>query len=265
MDLTSASALLPVTVIGYIVAVVTVTIRTIYRAAAARRLSSAMFVLTWVLHSATVVQLGLANGRLPLATGAEYLLVLGWVVLTLHLYVWFKLSMEVAGVVLPPLAGAMTFGAMQLIGVATPAAVTRDAWFLFHTTVSTLGIAILSVAFAMSVLYLLQDRALKSKKTLAMLERLPSLQKADQIGFRSLTIGFVLLTLGIATGVVVNAEVYQRLVVLGPKQVFPLLAWLIFAGVLIARPTIGFRGRKSAYLTITGFAFGLMTVIGMTL
>ena len=186
--------------------------------------------------------------------------------LTLHLYVWFRLKVEIAGLVLPPLAGIMTFASMQLMR-ANPgrSAAPPDAWFLFHTTVSTLGMAILCVAFAMSVIYLIQDRALKSRKALKLLERLPSLQRADQIGVRSLTVGFVLLTLGIGTGIVVNAEVYERLLVMGPKQVFPLLAWLVFAGILVARPLLGFRGRKSAYLTITGFALGLMTVIGMTM
>jgi ABC-type uncharacterized transport system permease subunit len=197
---------------------------------------------------------------------AEFLLVLGWVVLTLHLYLWFRQKVEVAGVVLPPLAGIMAFVAMQLMrGATTNPTTTPDGWFLFHTTVSTLGIAILSVAFAMSVVYLVQDRALKSKKALKMLERLPSLQKADQIGFRSLTVGFILLSLGIVTGVVVNAELYERSLELGPKQIFPVLAWIVFASILVGRPILGFRGRKSAYMTIAGFALGLMTVIGMTL
>jgi ABC-type uncharacterized transport system permease subunit len=43
------------------------------------------------------------------------------------------------------------------------------------------------------------------------------------------------------------------------------LAWLVFAGVLVARFRVGFRGRKSAYLTIAGVMLGLLTVAGMTL
>jgi ABC-type uncharacterized transport system permease subunit len=52
---------------------------------------------------------------------------------------------------------------------------------------------------------------------------------------------------------------------MGPKQIFPVLAWLVFASILVCRPMLGFRGRKSAYLTIAGFALGLATMIGMTL
>jgi ABC-type uncharacterized transport system permease subunit len=260
------SFLLPVTVIGYIVGIVLAILRTLYRSRTARRLASIVFAVTWLFHTVTVVREGIVEGRLPLTNMAEYLLVLGWIVLTLHLYLWYRLEVEISGVVLLPLAAVMTFVSMELMR-SEPArsAATPDGWFLFHTTVSTLGMAFLSVAFAMSVIYLAQDRVLKSKKAFKLLDRLPSLQKADQIGVRSLTVGFILLTMGIGTGVVVNAEVHERLVVMGPKQIFPVLAWLVFAAILIFRPMLGFRGRKSAYLTIAGFALGLLTVIGMTL
>jgi len=263
----TASFLLPTTVIGYIVGIVAAALCTVYRSHTARRAASFVFVATWFLHTATVVREAVIHGRLPLTNLSGYLLVLGWIVLSLHLYLWFRLRVEIAGVVLPPLAGIMTFGSMQLVR-ATPSELpvaAPDGWFLVHTTVSTLGMAILCVAFAMSVIYLIQDRALKSRQKLKLLERLPSLHRADQIGFRALTVGFLLLTLGIGTGVVVNAEVRQRILVLEPKQIFPLLAWLVFAAGLVARSALGLRGRKSAYLTITGVALGLLTVLGMTL
>jgi ABC-type uncharacterized transport system permease subunit len=44
-----------------------------------------------------------------------------------------------------------------------------------------------------------------------------------------------------------------------------LLAWIVFAVILASRTALGFRGRKSAYLTIAGFALGLLTILGMTL
>ena len=262
----AASFLLPVTVIGYIVGIVLAIVRTVYRSDTAHRVASVAFAATWVFHTVTVVREAMVVGGLPLSNVAEYLLVLGWIVLTLHLYLWFRLEMEISGVVLAPLAAIMTFASMQVMR-SDPAhsQATPDGWFLFHTTVSTLGMAFLSVAFAMSVIYLVQDRVLKSQKAFKLLERLPSLQKADHVGVRSLTVGFILLTLGIGTGVVVTAEVHERLIYYGPKQIFPVLAWLVFAAILVFRPMLRFRGRKSAYLTIAGFALGLLTVIGMTL
>jgi ABC-type uncharacterized transport system permease subunit len=257
---------LSIALVGYVVGIVLATVATVYQSTSARRAASALFAFTWAAHLAAVVREAVVMGGIPLSNVSQYLLVFGWIVLTLHLYVWFRAKVYVAGLVLPPLAAIAAFAALQL----RPADAGRipfqaDALFLFHTTVATLGMSILGVTFAMSVLYLVQDRALKTKKTLGLLARLPSLQKCDQIGFRSLVIGFLLLSLGIATGIAINTEVYQRVWVWGAKTTFPVLAWIVFAVILIARTALGFRGRKSAYLTITGFALGILTVIGMTL
>ena len=125
--------------------------------------------------------------------------------------------------------------------------------------------ATLVVALAMIVIYLFQDRALKSRRTLRLLEKLPPLDRCDNVGFQALVLGFVLLTVGILTGVIVNAAVYDRIWVAGVKQTLAILAWVVFATVLFARFKLGFRGRKSAYLTIAGVTLGLMTIVGMTL
>jgi len=258
--------IMPIALVGYIVSIVLVTISTVYRSTSARRAASVLFVLTWLAHLAVVVREAIAIGGVPLSNLAQYLLVFSFALLTLHLYVWFYFKVYVAGLVLPPLAAIAAFASMQLVPrEAGRIAFQPDALFLAHTTVATVGMAILGVSFAMSVLYLVQDRALKTKKTLGLLQRLPSLEKCDQIGYRALVVGFVLLTLGIATGIAINTEIYQRIWVWGAKGTFPVLAWVVFAMILVARTALGFRGRKSAYLTITGFALGILTVIGMTL
>ena len=49
------------------------------------------------------------------------------------------------------------------------------------------------------------------------------------------------------------------------SRIFPLMAWMVFLAVLVARTWLGYRGRKSAYLTIAGFLLALASVAGMTL
>jgi len=257
---------LPIAIVAYIVSIFLAGLATFYHSDAARGGASAVFVVAWLAHGGAVVQRGIADGGLPLSNVGEYLLVLGWVVMTLHLAVWFAGRVYAAGLVLPPIAGLAAFAALPLLaaGVGFESSAPRG-WFLFHTTVSTLGMATLTVALAMSVIYLIKDRALKSRRTLRLLERLPSLGSCDQIGFRSLWIGFFLLTLGIGTGMIMNEKIYQQFWVLGVKQILPLLAWLVFAVVLVARLKLGVRGRKSAYMTIVGVTLGLLTVVGMTM
>jgi ABC-type uncharacterized transport system permease subunit len=260
-------SLLAIAVVGYILGTSLAGLVVVYRSALARRGASLLFVLTSLVHLSAIVALGVTERRVPLLNLGEFLLMLGWAVLTLHLWVWFRLRVDVAGLVLPPIAGLASVVALPLLGASPPVAATtpRGAWFLFHISVSTLGVAILCVAFAMSVIYILQDRALKSHQTLWLLQRLPALERCDHVGFQALVIGFLLLTLGIGTGVAINADLYNRLWMADSKQIFPLLAWVVFATILAARTLLGFRGRKSAYLTIAGFCLVMFTMLGINL
>jgi len=258
--------LLSIALICYIACISLAVIGIVYRSATARRSASFMFPVTWLAHLAAIIGLGLTTGHFPLANLAEYLLMFSWAVLSIHLYIWFKLKIYMAGLLLPPLSAIAALVALPLLsGAGEPTAAHQDALLLFHIAVSTLCMATLCAAFAMSVLYLIQDRALKARRRLALLQRLPSLSRCDRIGFRALKIGFFLLTVGIGTGVVVNVDLHHKIWIWGAKGTFPLLAWLVFAATLTARTALGFHGRKSAYLIIAGFFLGLLTILGMTL
>jgi len=266
---------LPAALILYLVGILLGVVGTVYRSERAQRGATAVFVVAWALHLVAVGRRAALIGGVPITNAAEYLMVLSWIVQTIYLLVWVRWRIQVAGLVLPPVAvltGLIAFELLPAGGAATGERVHRG-WQLFHITVSTLGMAILSLAFAMSLIYLLKDHALKSKRTLKLLDRFPPLDRCDQIVVHALTLGFVLLTIGIATGVVWLLDeaagdtllLSERWWKVLAKLTFPLLAWLVFAAILISRKFLGFRGRKSAYLIIAGFALGLLTVVGMTL
>ncbi len=216
------------------------------------------------LGALVVLAFGVTPAVLPLRDGPEYLLVLGWFVLTLHLHLWFRLRVHAAALVLPPVAGLMLL-ASYVFGVAEPTVqqVQNRGWFLFHTSIATAGVAALAVSFAMSLLFLIKENALKSKRPMRVIEMLPSLESLDRLGFQALLYGFPLLTLGIATGMAYSATLYHRPLIWGPKEIFPVVAWLVFGGILWARFARGVRGRRSALLAIAGFAFALLTFFGM--
>ena len=257
--------LLPATLFFYFVGVFLVVVGTVNRAETVKRASTAALGLAWACHIATIVHHARATGHFHLSTNIEYLLVLGWVVLTLYLFVWLRWRVIAAGFVLPPLATVMAVPALWLPTRHGEAPYPgKQLLFVFHTTIATLGMAALCVAFAMSLIYLLQDRALKSKRGPRLLSRLPSLASADRIGHIAILWGFPLLTLGIATGGLWSLDTHGRVWVGGAKQTFPILAWIVFAVLLYGRLVRGLGGRRSAYLAITGFALGLLTVLGMT-
>ena len=257
--------LLPLALVLYIVGLFLAGLGTFYRLDTARNAAVWVYALAWLVHGATVIRRGMDAGRFPLTNRPEYLLLLGFVVMTLYLLALIVWRVHAAGLVLPPIAAAAGFGALAVSGRTAASVPPRpQGWFLFHTTVSTLSMAMLLVALSMSLIYLFQDRALKTRRRLKLLDRLPTLDRCDHIGFQALVVGFLLLTLGIVAGAIVNASVHGRIWTPGVKQTMPVVAWLIFATVLVARSRLGLRGRKLAYLTITGVMLGLATAAGMT-
>jgi ABC-type transport system involved in cytochrome c biogenesis permease subunit len=257
-------ALLPAALIAYFSGIFLALLGVGTRSRGAQRAGIVSLGIAWCLHLAAIVRLAILTGHFPLSSMGEYLLVLSWAVLSAYLLLSLRFRMQGAGVLLPFLAFLM--GATALAAPVKEIAVPdshQQAWFIVHTTLATLGMAALCVAFGMSLIYLLQDAALKSKRTPRLLEVLPSLEVCDRVGYAAVLWGFPLLTLGILTGALWSASVHHRFFSGGAKQTFPILAWIVFAAVLYFRVAKGFRGRKSAYLTIAGFALGLLTLLGM--
>lgn len=257
--------LLPLALIAYFNGIFLASTSLARRSEAAQRGAEVSFAIAWLLHLGAIVYEGLRVGYFPLTSAGDYLLVLSFVVLTLYLVVTFRWHITTTGLILPPLAALMAFVALLIPArnVVLPP-VQQKGWFGFHVGISVLGMGALCLAFAMALIYLLQDRALKAKRAPRLMERLPSLDACDRIGYHAVLWGFPLLTVGIITGQVVLWSKYGTFWMGGAKQIFPILAWVVLAVLLYARVVRGFRGRKSAYLTIAGFALGLLTVLGMS-
>jgi len=229
----------------------------------AARAGAAALAMAWALEFVALTVRGVTDASVPLRNGAEYMLVLGWFVLTLHLFLWFRSGIRALALVLPPIAAVMVAAAHLLPSDARSGNGPGKIWFVFHTSIATAGMAALAVSFAMSVLFLIKDRALRARGGPKLLTRVPSLETVDRIGFQALMWGFPLLTIGIVTGMVYNTELHDRLWTWGFKEVFPVLAWGVFAVLLWARFARGVRGRRSAFLSIAGFGLGLLTLFGM--
>src|ERR1039458_5538123 len=110
------------------------------------------------------------------------------------------------------------------------------------------GYAALFLSFGASILYLMQERALKSKSSSGMFSRLPALQVIDDIGYRSLMLGFPFMTLGLLAGSVVAESTYGRVDFFDPKILLSVLMWAVYLLMVYTRLNAGWRGRCAALL-----------------
>lgn len=119
-----------------------------------------------------------------------------------------------------------------------------------------------------SVLYLLV-RLIFRKRILDMLH--PLVQKVnlnllDEVGYRSVLIGFPVFTLGALVFAMIWAqEAWGRYWGWDPKEVWALITWLFYAAYLHLRLSKGWEGKKSAWLALVGFGIILFNLIVVNL
>jgi cytochrome c-type biogenesis protein CcsB len=256
--------LLDISAVGYLAATAAYALHFARPGQKAGVMAPWLLMLGFLVHSvATAARF--ARVGTPVLTFDQGLSFFAWLLVGIYLVVRRQDRHTVIGAVVSPLACALTLASVALYNEgATPVpAELRSPWLPVHVTLAFLGNAVFALAFAISVVYLVQERSLKSHQSGWMIRRLPSLEQLDQLNFRCLAWGFPLLTLGILTGGVWAAHAWGRFWSWEPREVLSLLTWIIYAGLLQFRMTAGLRGRRAATLTIVGFALVIVSFISI--
>jgi len=141
----------------------------------------------------------------------------------------------------------------------------RGGWLAIHIGSTILGYTGFFLTFIAAVMYLIQEKELKSRIPRAFYYRLPSLELCDELYYRSLLFGLPLLTIGILTGFVWASRTWKGPWEFDPKILASMLTWLIYLVLFSTRVSGGWRGRRAAYVAIFGFASIMVTFLGVSL
>lgn len=161
----------------------------------------------------------------------------------------------------PPLFGMNEYEAL------TPDKMTPWAEMPAIVNAKTLTSFVWSI-FVGSVLYVLL-RLILRKPVAALFQPLAkkaNSQLMDEIGYRSVLIGFPVFTLGALIFAMIWAhEAWSRFWGWDPKEVWALITWLFYAAFLHLRLSRGWEGKKSAWLAVIGFVIIMFNLIAVNL
>jgi cytochrome c-type biogenesis protein CcsB len=216
-------------------------------------------VLRWVETHQT------GYGYVPLSNMYESLVFFSWTIILIYLILEFKYRQKIIGVFVTPfafLAIALTSIIPGIDAKITPLVpALQSNWLAIHVITCFLGYASFAVSFGISVLFLVQDRTGTGKAGGS--RWLPSSSLLDEINYKSIVIGFPMLTLGIVTGAAWANYAWGSYWSWDPKETWSLITWFVYAAFLHARFTRDWRGRKAAILSIVGFSAVLFTYFGV--
>jgi len=147
-----------------------------------------------------------------------------------------------------------------------PSQGVRTSWLVAHIAALLISYAALCFSMLASILYLVQERRIKSKPKVgedswwAPLDWLPPLDTLERIAHATLEFGFPCMTVGLVIGSVLAQETpLGASYFLDPKIIAAFISWGVYVLLLLVRRSAGLRGRKAAYLS--GAMFAVMVAV----
>ena len=223
--------------------------------------NTAGIALRWVES----YQLGI--GHAPLSNLYESLVFFAFTIIIIYLFIERKYQNRVIGAFTTPIAFlALAYASMSpnisdRIQPLIPA--LKSNWLIAHVIACFIGYGAFAVACGISFMYLVKQKSSDNKSS--MLNLLPDVDLLDDLNHRLVMFGFLFLSVGIITGAVWAYSAWGRYWGWDPKETWSLITWFVYATLLHARMMRGWRGKRTAFLSIGGFAAVLFTYFGVNL
>jgi ABC-type transport system involved in cytochrome c biogenesis permease subunit len=235
------------------------------------RIASTLLVAAALAHTFVIGMQTMAAGHVPFAGTTHAISTFVWLLALAYLYTEVTTEERGLGVfVLAIIVALQAVPAVRGAGVEPRSPVLEHPLFWTHVAALLGAYASFGLAAVIGVTYLLQYKEIKAKHLVFFFTRLPSLQVLDVMNSRAVFIGWLLLTIGLAAGAVWVSEALtlapddprvRAMSVADPKIFVALVTWVVYTFQLVARQTIGWRGRRAAYLSAAGFAIVLLNFV----
>jgi ABC-type transport system involved in cytochrome c biogenesis permease subunit len=261
----SAQATLLLALAAYTAILVHVLVRALGRRHALARWAQVTFLLGFALHTFSLGQRWALAGHFPAVGLRDIATFLSWVVVLVSLLVFAVTRVGALGLATFPAAFALTLVASLAAPTGRSDPMLRSFFLPVHTTFAFFGYGALFVAFAMGVLYLIEERELRARAPRIFYYLVPSLERCDTIGGRSAAFGLTFLTLAIITGMLWSHAARGTYFTGSAKEWSAMAAWVIYLVLVVARHRSGWGGRRAALLGIAGFVAVAFVFLWITL
>jgi cytochrome c-type biogenesis protein CcsB len=251
------------------------------------RIGTALTALGFGFHVAGDVTRGIAAERVPWSNMYEFALTGTMLIVAVYLAVLFRADLRflgsfITGLTVLLLGGATLAFYVEVVPLADP---LKSVWLVIHVFVASLATALFALAFGLSVLQLMQAR--RERRMLAVaasdptptgrtstgpsstgprfLRTLPNADALESLAYRFAIIGFIFWTFTLIAGSIWANDAWGRYWGFDTKEVWTFVIWVLYAGYIHARATRGWRGARSAWLSIIGFTAVLFnfTIVNM--
>jgi len=214
------------------------------------RIATAMMILGFILLFAGVIVRGISAGRVPWGNMYEFSITGALAFSGAYLLALRKYDLRWLGLLVSVLLTIGTAVTVLYVPSAPLVPALKSEWLVIHVSTAIIsgGVFLLSNVIAAAYLYL--DRMESNGDRSAWAKRLPDLESLDQLSYRLVAFVFPLWTFSVIAGAIWAESAWGRYWGWDPKETWAFITWVAYAAYLHARVTIGWRGRRAAWLCL---------------
>jgi HemX protein len=192
---------------------------------------------------------GHALGRCPLTNLFEVFVFLAWSVALIYLAVGPTYRLSLMGAFTAPLVFALqTFALLAPIDIPHPMQLPANSWLEFHASISMIAYGAFALACVAGVMYLVQERQLKTHQLHSIFYHLPPLTNLFAALTRLLWLGFALYTAGLVSGFFTGGPLPRV------KMICAFGVWVFYGAILQGRHLRWFAPKRVAALCVLAFS-----------
>jgi cytochrome c-type biogenesis protein CcsB len=222
------------------------------RSQKAMRIATAMMILGFIFLLVGVVTRGLSASRVPWGNMYEFSITGALAFTGAYLVALRKYDLRWLGV-LVSISALLTLGtAITLLYVPSAPLVPalKSTWLVIHVSTAIISGGVFLLANVISAAYLYLDNMESNGVRKPWAQRLPALDVLDQLSYRLVAFVFPLWTFSVIAGAIWAESAWGRYWGWDPKETWAFITWVAYAAYLHARVTVGWRGRRAAWLCL---------------
>jgi len=216
------------------------------------RLGSAFMVIGTLLLLAGVIFRGISADRVPWGNMYEFSITGALAFSIAYLYAHKKYQMRWLG--LPAaIAILLTLGTAVTLLYRPSAPLVpalKSPWLVIHVSAAIISGGVFLLANFIAATYLILDRYEQKGARPIWMQKFPTLESLDNFSYRLIALVFPLWTFSVIAGAIWAEAAWGRYWGWDPKETWAFITWVAYAAYLHARVTIGWRGRKAAWLCL---------------
>ena len=240
------------------------------RQPSAGRTATTLLLFAVLAHTFVIGMQTMEMRLVPFANSSRAISVFVWLLTLSYLYLELTTDERGMGVFILPIVIGLQAIPTIYPGTEFSDPVLDSPWFWVHVSSLLFAYASFALAGVLGLTYVLQFKEIKKKHLGYLYTRLPSLQMLDAMNSRAVAVGWLFLTVGVIVGAVWTAQarsvspddsILQAMALDDPKIFIALITWGVYSFAMVSRQTMGWNGRRAAWLSAVGFAIVLLNFL----